>query len=296
LSAIGTPILAFYGLWSYYNHTVDAFAIALSVYLLVKFESGIRFNESILLGVAVGSATLVRYVNFLLFPLIALYIFKINRRSTLPFSTSFLAVASTILLYNFHVHGNPFETGQPNILAYYPNVLGQWLSQTHGIFVWTPLCLFSLLGLAFGALKGKGVEKHLCLTGLTLFLSFSFFYSACGDFPPYDRVGGSFSDRFFAGLLTFFTLGVIELTRLHERLKLLAYAAAAFTVFIFISYVGIFYFYTIQYVHFDLNWWGGTYAPPLLELLGLLNLNLLTLFLTPCLILFLSLYILIELI
>jgi hypothetical protein len=111
------------------------------------------------------------------------------------------------------IYGGPFETGYTplkNWLWSSPQFANVLFSSNHGLLLWTPIIMFSFLGLIL-----LGIESHE--SGAAFLAAATSYYFLVSFYPDWAGIS-SFGNRFFVSLTALFVIG---LAVLFEKLAVL---------------------------------------------------------------------------
>ena len=228
-----------------WSHAHSAFAVALFLWYWHKTCSARSPREWFLLASIAGLMLDVYYVNaMILFVLVAEgiphYLSALRRDSTasaesltlsnlfmshLLFAFTLLVCLLPTFITRYIIYGNAFESGYVpvrNWLWSSPAFFSVLFSSNHGLLVWTPVLLFSVLGLFLFWRRTPQVGSPF----LAAFLAFYVFISC---YPDWAGIS-SYGNRFFVSLSSLFILGLaVFLDRFSQffRSRKAALAAAA---------------------------------------------------------------------
>ncbi len=206
-----------------WSHAQSAFAVALFVWYWHKTRLARSLAQWFLLALIAGLMLDVYYVNALvLFALVAeaisQYLSALRRDSRsstetsrpsnlllshVLFALTLLACLLPTFITRYIIYGNPLESGYPPLRDwpwFSPALLRVLFSSNHGLLVWTPVLLFSVLGLFHFWRRAPQVGGPL----LAAFLAF-YFFIAC--YPDWAGIS-SYGNRFFVSLTSLFILGL----------------------------------------------------------------------------------------
>ena len=125
------------------------------------------------------------------------------------------------------VYGGAFETGYVHISEWYwksPYLFSVLFSSDHGLFSWTPILLFALIGL---------VAFWRCVprVGALFIAAVLAFYYFMASYPDWDGIS-SYGNRFFVSLTPLFILGLAvfleRFTRIFRTRRAALWAASLF--------------------------------------------------------------------
>ncbi len=206
-----------------WSHAHSAFAVALFVWYWHETRSSRLLPQWCILALIAGLMLNVYYANAAVLILLAAedfpkYLSAIHPRpgasadnpslSKLLISHSSFALLLVIsLLPTFFtrsvIYGGPFESGyipMRNWLWASPVFLSVLFSSNHGLLVWTPVLLFSVVGLFLSWRRAPRMGGPL----LAAFLAF-YVFIAC--YPDWAGIS-SYGNRFFVSLTSLFILGL----------------------------------------------------------------------------------------
>jgi hypothetical protein len=248
LTVFGTPLFYYAIYQPSYNHAADALFTSLLALLLLK--ASIRESDMLAVAVGVTLAVLVhvRYANiaWLTGVLLVLAGRRAWRHLVLALGTATLVGLALFGLplvrgipYDFGSGavtgpgGTPVAGAEPDPLA----PLKMLFTLKRGLFIWTPLTLFAVVG--YGLLVRRLRTHRLFLAGLgAAALSLLLGYAAVGSL----WTGGmSFSQRFLTGLVPVFALGTAELLRRFGPIAAVVLTACVIWTFSLALYHGLGY-------------------------------------------------------
>jgi len=222
-----------------FNHTVDIFVTTLFIYQLLKLEDS-KPGKVIWLGAFAVIAVFVRYFNFLLVISAILYYLSGRQYQRLKyFLYGFLGLVWLIPLvfysYN-HTISLFYHTSYLNKSTAIPfpvipkYALRYLLHPLHGLFVWSPVTIFSALGLLFAA---KGL-KRLLYTLLAFWIMFLFLYGNMSFW----NAGWSFSNRYLVSLFPVYIIGLSAFLQNKKKafFNLLIIALSLYSVILFLNW------------------------------------------------------------
>ena len=204
-----------------WSHAHSAFTAALFLWYWERTRQERTVQQWLVLGLITGFMLNVYYPNLMLVTVVlleALWQYLEYLRGTLQRGSTgirsllwrqllFGVVVCVCLLPTFVsrwiVYGGPFETGYLPIRDFLwgsPVFLKVLFSANHGLLSWTPVLIFSLLGLALFA----GRLPQLGVPFLAATVAFYFFISI---YPDWAGIS-SFGNRFFISLTSLFIFGL----------------------------------------------------------------------------------------
>ena len=229
--AEGWAFLATVGIWfgsslpvyMYFNpswsHAHSAFAVALFLWYWMRTRNARTWLQWVILGALGGLMIDIYYLNgiLLLLPLfesLAGYeaaFHNASRREAsqllldnVGFSGAVLASLLPTLIAKKIIYGNYLQTGYEHLWVWSsPAFFKVCFSANHGLFSWTPLIFFSIVGL----FVLRKYDRNLGLYSIAIF--FAFLY-VIGCYKDWDGIS-SYGNRFFVGLTPLFVLGLAAL-------------------------------------------------------------------------------------
>jgi hypothetical protein len=203
-----------------WSHAHSAFAVALFVWFWDRTRDARTTSQWLLLGLMAGLMVDIYFPNsiFLLLPLIESLLFYSRNLKSQP------SVARTLLIQNFLfafailvafiptiitrriIFGGYFRFGSYSHLSWdwsAPHWRAVLFSSDHGVFSWTPLLAFAILGLFL-------VPRPAKYLALYLGLCVAAFYYLIASYPYWDGLS-SFGNRFFISLTPIYVFGLAAL-------------------------------------------------------------------------------------
>jgi hypothetical protein len=219
--ATSLPVYMYFN--PFWSHAHSAFAVALFVYYWEKTRSDRSFIQWIILAVVAGLMLNVYYPNIvLLLVLIVEDAYKCREhlkagikdftpaKKLIVYQFSFVIVAflslSPTFASKYVIYGDIFETGYVPLKSWlwtspqFSNVL---FSSNHGLFLWTPIVIFSLVGLLLFAVDLHEIGVALLSVTIAFYLLICFY-------PDWTGIS-SFGNRFFISLTPLFVIGLANL-------------------------------------------------------------------------------------
>jgi hypothetical protein len=229
-----------------WSHAHSAFAVALFLWYWHKTRAARSRREWFVLALIAGLMIDVYYANATVLAVLAveaipqyLSAFRRDSRasienltlSRLLFSHLFFALillVSTLPTFftRYIIYGNAFESGYMPLRDWLwssPAFLSVLFSSDHGLLTWTPVLLFSILGLFLFWGRAPRIGSPL----LAAFVAF-YIFIAC--YPDWDGIS-SYGNRFFVSLTPLFVLGLaVSLERFAQLFRSRKAALAATAV------------------------------------------------------------------
>ncbi len=277
LTVFGSPLFYYTAFQPSYKHAVDALALTLAAYLLLRVTSGAAERFTLALGATLGALLTVRYANVVLIPAMLAPLLLRRDWARARLLVLGVAAAAALLLALPVARGIPFKrepagAAPTGVLAsgiivrllncphernysvsdlqclrnrfgvrWDPGAPAKMLgSARRGLFLWTPLTALATVGFALAARRRRDRRAFLgglAAAGVLLVLV----HAVWGDFWT---AGYSFSQRFLSSLFPVYLIGVAELVRRFRWWAVAPlFACALFSLYLgfnhFIGYHGI---------------------------------------------------------
>ena len=228
-----------------FNHSVDIFITTLFIFLFIR-NADLSPVKSLWLGMVYVIAILIRNANFVfIIPIITYYLNTRNYVKLKFFIIGFLLTAWIIpaLLYCYNGTFSPFyhtryhtalvtkSMSVMNEIYLAPkNILKPLIHPLHGLFVWSPVTLLSLLGLVhFPKSKAK-----LSYVFIGIWVLFSLFY---GVLMNEWHAGWSFSNRYFVNLFPIYIIGLAAfLEKYGKKMKWLIVFLFSYSIILYFNW------------------------------------------------------------
>jgi hypothetical protein len=227
-----------------WSHAHSAFAVALFVWYWHETRAARSLAQWFLLALTAGLMLNVYYPNITLLVLLAAeaipQYWSAIRRSPTPSAVGlrpsklflahsfFLVILVLSLLPTFLtryiIYGNAFASGYIPLRDWLwssPVFLSVLFSSNHGLLVWTPILLFSMIGLFL-------FWRRLPQIGGPFLAAFLAFYVFIACYPDWNGIS-SYGNRFFVSLTSLFLVGLaVSLDRFSQffRSRKVAFASA----------------------------------------------------------------------
>ena len=226
-----------------FNHVTEIFVITLFLFLFLKNMQD-DSPKTYWLGVLTVLAILVRYFNFVLIIPVALYYLRKNqylklKHLVLGFFATVWAIPLIFYCYNGTI--SPFyntqyhnalivksiSIGSVNFLPKY--ILKYLVHPLHGLFVWSPVTILSILGLS-------SLPKDKKMIG-NVFLGIAFLYLFMLGFNKDWYAGWSFSNRYLTGFFAVYIVGLSTLLQSRKKwILLLAIITTAYSIILLMNW------------------------------------------------------------
>ena len=236
-----------------WSHAHSAFTVSLFLWYWHRTRSSRSLPQWLLLAAIVGLMLNVYYANVTVLAVLVVeavpQYLAAFRRVTLPgsstsprasalfldhflFAIVVLLCLLPIFITRYIVYGNAFESGYIPLRDWLwrsPVLLSVFFSSNHGLLIWTPILLFSIIGLFLFWRREPRVGGPF----LAAFLAF-YLFIAC--YPDWAGIS-SYGNRFFVSLTSLFIIGLaVFLDRaaqlFRSRRAALATACAALALFV----------------------------------------------------------------
>jgi len=228
-----------------WSHAHSAFAVALFVWYWHETRATRTLAEWFVLALIAGLMLNVYYPNAMLLSILAVeatpqYLSAFRRDSqasaenlhlsSLFFSHLLFAFVLLVSLLptfitRYVIYGNALESGYYSLRDWLwssPAFLSVLFSSNHGLIAWTPVLLFSILGLFL-------FWRRTPRVGASFLVAFLVFYIFIACYPDWAGIS-SYGNRFFVSLTALFILGIaVLLDRFAQffRSRKAAFAAAS---------------------------------------------------------------------
>jgi hypothetical protein len=199
-----------------WSHAHAAFIVAVFIWYWVVTRGVRTWRQWLCLGLLGGVMLDVYYINgvLLLLPLLESLsgYLRASRRTgfesfgrlfakNLLFCAALLAAFSPTLVAKEIIYGSYMKLGYEHLWTWTPHALIQvCFSADHGLFSWTPILLFSVVGLFF-------FQRSTGILGTYLIIVFAAYLYVIGCYADWDGLS-SFGNRFFISLTSVFILGL----------------------------------------------------------------------------------------
>lgn len=218
---LATPLIYYMTMEPLTSQPVSFFCVSFFIYFWLITREDRKLYQWIILGLFGGLMSIVRYQDsfFILLPLID------NLRKFLNFKFIFLLFALPIigiqLLVNNYLYGFPLSSGYglsgfPYLTS--PKILYSLLSLERGLFVWSPILIFSLIGWRSFVRKFKLVGSLLIFS----FLIQLYIVSSWQD----PTQGDSFGNRILLNSNLIFALGIMQYlkdTQTYQKINMIIF-------------------------------------------------------------------------
>jgi hypothetical protein len=239
-----------------WSHAHSAFAVTLFLWYWHQTHPSRSLAQWSLLALIAGLMLDVYYANAMVLAILAVeaipqYLSALRRDShasvenpalsKLLFPHFFFALILLVAILptfvtRYIIYGNAFESAYIPLRDWLwssPAFLSVLFSSDHGLLTWTPILLFSILGLFLYWRRVPGI-------GTPLIFAFLAFYVFIACYPDWDGIS-SYGNRFFVSLTPLFILGLaVSLGRFatffHSRRA--AFAAAVVPLALFVLWNG----------------------------------------------------------
>jgi len=203
--ATNTWTISSQALW---QHGLVELFLTVSIYLVLLNEKKNSNNNIIGLGLVCGCFVFNRPVDSILLLPILYYIFNLKDRRIAYFLCALLFSCAPFLLYNLYYFNCLFGgySSLASLIHFNSGMItgffGLLFSPSRGLFIYTPILLFSILGyLKIPIMSGNIIKKFLLISGFSVLVQI-LVYSA---FPTW-WAGWCFGPRFLTGILPFLLL------------------------------------------------------------------------------------------
>lgn len=242
---LGTPFFYYSQFSPSYAHGLVIFLLTASIYvflLMINDSENHSMVFCLLFGALSGSIIMVQNFNIIFIIPYILYFFlrkdPISRKNIsrlMLFLCGIIPFIIIIGLYNYSLYGEFFTSGYLHISHEFKNIDQQFsiftfnlpkyfISRSRGIFLWSPLFFFSLLGLFY--LKEKKKLLYICGTTVIIFFCFMNFYNIWHG-------GKSFGPRILLGLFPYLAIMLASIVSRHKMpIIILLIVLSIYTLFL----------------------------------------------------------------
>jgi len=218
------------GLWS---HGPSQFSLALALYFLVR---GLKERKYVAYsGLPLGFAVVCRSVNLLVLVIFGIYVLHKYRDKFLKFISLAVIPLIFLLWYNYYYFGSPFTSGKSFLYGkqrlwknnFLEGFFGQLISPSGGLFVYSPVLVFSIYGIYY---SWKNWKIFFCYSTIVIFTVIAFY----SRFKIWYG-GSSWGPRYTTDILPFFSILLIPaIKKVNEEkvLKVVFILLLAFSIFV----------------------------------------------------------------
>ncbi len=235
-----SSLLAMLGIWfaspfffcfywmANYSHLIDAFAISLFILMWIESQERKKWLWWFGYGISFGFAVLVRWQNLPL-GILLLIPSRINRKLIISYLLFFLGVLLAFFpqLIAWKIIYGKFlliPQGEGFMRWSHPEVLKFLFSPWHGLYSWTPILIFSTIGLFLLYQR----DKRMAIGFLAVFFIQVYVNSCVSDW----WAGISFGARRLVGISPVFVIGLASFFSICSgRIRFFKYLLLAITSF-----------------------------------------------------------------
>jgi hypothetical protein len=245
LATFGSPLFYYSVFEPAAKHAADTLYLTAACFVFLRASSRRRTQDAVLLGALAALSIQTRWgVNFAFFLVLAVAAARADRWRELGLGAATTLVVGVIVFVLPAIRGIPYyipkinpEPGKNYVAApahgalvgpdggsgivFDPTIPVKMLVSEHrGLFLWTPLTAFAVLGYLLALKRARATKDH---EGFYVALGAGSLAILCVHLIWADWDGGfSFSQRFLTGLFPLYLIGVAELVR---RIGVRAYPA-----------------------------------------------------------------------
>lgn len=245
---LATPLIYYSTMEPLMVHTISMFCVTLFIFIWYMTRDNRQFYQWVILGLVGGLLSIVRYqdATFLLIPVVDTVISKFRKSGLYPkswiyygfaflgFFTAALLGASPQLYENKVFYGSAFANGYGHngegfIYWSSPKILYSLFSTHDGLLLWSPIIVFSLIGLFW--LSRKRPLVGLLLSGFFLLQ----LYLVSSWWAP-DQ-GHTFGNRMLLNSVVIYAAGLMQFLFVIKERKtsFLKYAVIVSVVFVLLN-------------------------------------------------------------
>lgn len=236
-----------------WQHGPSMLMLSICLYLLLVAKNKPWIIQFV--GIPIAFSYVVRPTNSLSIIAISVFIFIKYRQYFLPFVVWGLTIGIPFLMYNLSIYRqilSPYY--QPSRLASSPYfleaLLGNLISPSRGLFIFTPIFLFSLGGVIW-LFKVKRISAlDYCLLAILIlhWLSISSF--------PHWWAGYSFGPRFFSDMIPYFIYFLVRMMQGIETINWNRTKLVIVSIFVSFTMVSLFIHYRGA-THYQVHDWNA---------------------------------------
>lgn len=213
-------------------------ALLYAIYLLTKEE--LKTSNIVTLGCILAFTFIIRPTGLIFFAGILFYLFTLNKKFALTYLSSGFVIFLGFFFLNYSIYGtvlSPYYQFYFNLLSGsgFPNLgeafLGNLISPGKGLLIFTPVILFSFLGL-YLKIKAKEFSKF----DLSLILIFIVYFLAVSLVKKWWD-GWSYGPRYISDVLPILMYFLIFFFRYFSTLK---YKRAVSFIFVLLTLISLY--------------------------------------------------------
>ncbi len=235
------------GLWP---HGPSQFSLTLALYFLVR---GLKEKKYIIYsGFPLAFAVVCRSTNFLILIIFSIYVLHKHKDKFLKFASFALLPLIFLIIYNYHYFGFllPFAKAplylKPELWKnnFFEGFFGQLISPSRGLFIYSPVLIFSLYGIYKSWKKSIVLFCYSTIAIFVLICFYSYFKIWYG--------GHSWGPRYLADVLPFFSLLLVPaIEEISKRKIIKVIFILFFIISLFIQIEGILFFNGTWHAKYD---------------------------------------------
>ena len=242
ISVISTWLASSFVFYMYlrpiHYHAISIFTVSLFMYFWWKTRYNRTLKQWILLGVIAGLMIQVRFIDAIFFIVLLMELYELIRIKKYShnyiigivlFALSIFIIIIPHFIVRNIIDGSFFRHGYEGHKFYLanPQILSTLFSSAHGLFSWTPILLFSTIGIFLFLKKDKVLAVSLILSFLIMF-----YLTACW---VEWWAGSSFGNRFFCEFAMMFAIGLASMVNyVMEKSKISVKIISGLCVFLII--------------------------------------------------------------
>lgn len=234
-----------------WQHGTVELLLVIMIYLVILIEKEDSNKNTIYLGLLSGLFIFNRPPDSVLLIPIIYYAVILKKKARLYYCLSFVASSVPFVFYNIYLFGSFFGGYNQNIeiltmgTNIIVNTLGLLFSPNRGLFVYSPILIFSLLGMyRVYIIQNKKIHIFLNLFSISLFLNIMVYAS----FDDHWWGGFCYGPRFLSGMLPIIViylavfLHYVEINYSSSKKKIImSLFFILFMTSVFVQVVGVFY-------------------------------------------------------
>lgn len=251
ISYIGTIIYAFaVNTWTVssqalWQHGIAELLLSAMIYLIIKNERNEDIKNYIILGVLSGLSIMNRFPNIILLLPIFFYVLK-SKKSLICYCVSAIVAGLPFIVYNFYYFESFFGGYEGAARALFinfgtmVNFVNLLISPSRGLFIYSPILIFSILGFAhISDIKSNRLKICFYIFSISIVLDI-IVYSTWEMWWG----GGSYGPRFLTDVLPILViLLTLYLDKMSPKNKYqIIIFSILFSISVFVQIVGAFYY------------------------------------------------------
>ncbi|MBU1110535.1 hypothetical protein KKB83_02880 [Patescibacteria group bacterium] len=206
------------GLW---QHGPSVLMLALALYLLLAGKKNPKLVP--LAALPLACAFIIRPTNIVSIIVLSFYVLRFHRRAVFKYLLLALLVAAPFVYFNYQTYGGvlppyyaPGRVGETAFIG--EALMGNLISPGRGLYIFSPVLLFSIAGMGLMLKSKERGEKALAICALLIII---FHWLVVSSFPHWWG-GHCFGPRYMTDILphlAFFLVPVFQWTFKRDELR-----------------------------------------------------------------------------